>query len=103
MTRKTFSTAEKAELLKSYQDSGKAKKTWCKENGLGLSTLQRWLHQENNQINPQPLQNWVSIVPTAPVQSKELEIQIGKCIVPINRQTDLNLLTGVLKVLVEVC
>jgi len=30
-------------------------------------------------------------------------IQIGKCIIPIDRQTDLNFLAGVLKVLVDVC
>ncbi|SDF84726.1 transposase [Sporomusa acidovorans] len=58
--RKTFSDAEKALLLETYQASGKMKKIWCKENGIGLSTLQRWLRQEKNQTQIQPLQNWVS-------------------------------------------
>jgi len=100
--RKTFTDAEKEALLKSYHDSGKAKKTWCEEARLGLSTLQRWLRQEKSSMNP-PLQNWISVIATAPVPSKDLEIRVGKCTIPIDRQTDLNLLAGVLKVLVEVC
>ena len=27
---------EKAELIRSYRDSGKTKKAWCKETGVGL-------------------------------------------------------------------
>ena len=94
---------EKEELIRSYRDSGKTKKAWCKETGVGLSTLHRWLGQNKSPLNPQPLQNWVSIISTAPVPSKDIEIRVGKCTLPIDRQTDLNLLAGVLKVLVEVC
>ena len=101
--RKTFTDVEKAALLKSYHDSGKTKKAWCKETGVGLSTLHRWLRQDKSPMNPQPLQNWISVISTAPVPSKDLEIHVGKCTIPIDRRTDLNLLAGVLKVLVEVC
>lgn len=101
--RKTFTEIEKEELLRSYHDSGKTKKAWCEETGVGLSTLHRWLYQNKSPMNPQPLQNWVSVIATAPVPAKDLEIHVGKCTIPIDRGTDLNLLAGVLKVLVEVC
>lgn len=101
--RKTFTDVEKAALLKSYHDSGKTKKAWCKETGVGLSTLHRWLHQDQSPMNPQPLPNWISVISTAPVPSKDLAIHVGKCTIPIDQRTDLNLLAGVLKVLVEVC
>lgn len=101
--RKTFTNVEKVVLLKSYHDSGKAKKAWCQETGVGLSTLQRWLRQDKSPTNPQPMQNWISLISTAPVPSKDLEIHVGKCTIPIDQQTDLNFLAGVLKVLVEVC
>jgi len=94
---------EKAELIRSYRDSGKTKKAWCKETGVGLSTLHRWLCQDKSPMNPQPLQNWISVISIAPVPSEDLEIHVGKCTIPIDRQTDLNLLAGVLKILVEVC
>jgi len=101
--RKTFSAAEKTSLLEAYQGSGKIKKQWCKENGVGLSTLQRWQRQEKDKNQPQPLQSWVPVISTVPEKAKALEIQVGKCIIPIDAKTDLNFLAGVLKVLVEVC
>ena len=102
--RRTFSNAEKALLLEAYQTSGKLKKPWCKENGISLRTLQRWLRQEKSlPFHLQPQQNWIPVVSTAPEKSKEMEIQLGKCIIPIDRQTDLDLLESVLKVLVKVC
>jgi len=71
--RKTFSDAEKAALLKSYQNSEKMKKQWCEENAIGLSTLHRWLRQEKNTITPQPLQCWVPVVSALPEQFNSLE------------------------------
>ena len=101
--RKTFSNAEKALLLEAYQTSGKTKNQWCKDNGVGLSTLQRWMYQEKNTTKHQPLQNWIAVVPTVPEKPKNIELQLGKYIIPIDRQTDLDLLESVLKVLVKVC
>lgn len=101
--RKAFSDAEKASLLAAYQGSGKTKIYWCKENGIGLSTLQRWLRQNKSQTQIQPPQNWVSVTPTVSEKSKAFEIQIGKCVIAIDHQTDLVFLASILKVLVEVC
>jgi transposase-like protein len=76
--RKAFAAAEKAALLKSYQNTKKSRKMWCEENGICPSTLHRWIRQEKSSLTPQPLQNWVPVISTAPAQSKVLEIQIGK-------------------------
>ena len=101
--RKSYSDAEKALLVETYKASGKQKKPWCEDNGIGLSTLQRWLKQEKTTTKNQPMQNWVSVIPAVPAKPDALEIQIGKCTLPINHQTDLSLLARVLKVLVDAC
>lgn len=72
--RKTYSDTEKTVLLEAYKSSGIVKKQWCKENAIGLSTLERWLKQEKKQTQPQPIQNWIPLVRTAPETSDKLEI-----------------------------
>lgn len=101
--RRSYSDAEKAHLVESYQASGRLKKPWCKENGIALSTLQRWLSQDKTTLPHKPQQNWVCAMPAVPAKSKVLEVQIGKCSIPVDHQTDLNFLASVLKVLVETC
>ena len=101
--RKTYSKTEKTLLLETYKSSGKKKKQWCQENGLGLSTLERWHQQEKKQTRPQPVQSWIPVMATAPEASKVLEIQIGKCKISVDDKTDKKLLADVLSVLVEVC
>jgi transposase-like protein len=100
--RKTYSNTEKALLLEAYKASGIVKKQWCKENAVGLSTLERWLMQEKKH-QPQPRQNWVSLMATAPEVFEGLDIQIGKCKIAVNTKTDKTLLTEVLGVLMQVC
>lgn len=101
--RKIYSDAEKKLLLEAYKSSGIVKKQWCKENSIGMSTLDRWLKQDKKQITPQPMKNWVSLVPPAPKESESLEIQIGRCKIAVNTKTDKTLLRAVLGVLMEVC
>lgn len=101
--RKTYSNTEKTLLLEAYKSSGIVKKQWCKENSIGMSTLDRWLKQDKIQIAPQPMKNWVSLVPIVPKESESLEIQIGKCKIAVNTKTDKMLLATVLGVLMEVC
>jgi len=60
--RRTYSSDEKALLLEAYKSNGILRKQWCKENGIGLSTLQRWLQQEKRQMNSDPVQSWVPVV-----------------------------------------
>lgn len=98
-----YSSKEKALLLEAYKSSGIVRKQWCQENGIGLSTLQRWLQQEKSQANPHPVQNWVPVVETTPKKSDTLEIQIGKCTISVTNKTDKKLLAAVLDVMVEVC
>lgn len=100
--RKTYSDAEKAFLLEAYKSSNTVRKEWCKEKGIGLSTLDRWLQQEKKQIQP-PIQSWIPVTTTTPQPSKTLEIQIGKCKIAVDHTIDKQLLATVLGVMVEVC
>ena len=54
--RKTYCDAEKKSLLEAYKQSGTSKKLWCKENGIGLSTLHKWLQNDKNLTKPQDVQ-----------------------------------------------
>jgi len=101
--KKTYSAGEKAALLAAYKASGLSKKEWCQDNAIALSTLQRWLQHEKKQDQPQPVQNWVSVIQAGPKRSASLDIQIGKCKIAVDTKTDKTLLAAVLGVLVEVC
>lgn len=100
--RRTYSPTEKLDLIKKYRLSGAVRKTWCKENQIGLSTLQRWLKEEIT-LAEFPSPKWVSIdtIPLAP--KSELNIQAGSFNLSINEKTDLQLLKNVLSILAVVC
>jgi transposase-like protein len=94
---KTYSAAEKEALLNKYKTSGALRKQWCKENGISLSTLQRWLKDEQN------TQTWVSVVTAPPKYADAISIQAGTFTIPITQNTDVQLLAKVLKVIMELC
>lgn len=100
---RSYSSAEKARVLEEYKASGLRRKVWCRENGVGLSTLNRWLQQENQQVKSQSVQTWMSVMAATPEPSYALTIQIGKCTIPIQAKTDLKLLADVLSVVVQTC
>jgi hypothetical protein len=56
--------------------------------------------KRKTKTSPQPLQSWVPVTLTVLEKSEALEIQVGKCIIPIDAKTDLNFLAGVLKAMV---
>ena len=101
--RKTFTDAQKTALLQAYQVSGQSKKQWCKESTLGLSTLQRWLREEKNRIHSKVIPNWIPVVTVPPESSHDLKVHMGKCTIRVNHHTDLQILSNVMKVLVEIC
>lgn len=100
--RRTYSSAEKTMLLEEYKTSGASKKQWCKERGIGLSTLHKWLQNDKNLTNPQDVETWVQVTVT-PETTDTLPVQIGKFTIPIAKHTDLELLSRVLKVVMELC
>ena len=101
--QKRYSAAERKILLETYKASGLKKREWCQENTLGLSTLQRWLQQENKQTQAQPVQSWLPVKQVVTAQLDSLDIHIGKCKIAVDMKTDKQLLATVIGVLVEVC
>lgn len=102
--RRTYSSAEKARLLKAYQSSGVPQKQWCKDHPIGLSTLQRWLQEEKKPDPLQPAPTWVPVtLATAPDAPAALTVQIGKCTMVVDPQTDLKLLSAVVNLMVRLC
>ncbi len=101
--RKTYCNAEKRSLLDAYKQSGTSKKLWCKENGISLSTMHKWLQNDKNLTKSQDVQAWVPIITVTPENTDELLVQIGKCTIPVAKHTDVQLLSTVLKVIINVC
>ncbi|HWR06661.1 IS66 family insertion sequence element accessory protein TnpA [Sporomusa sp.] len=102
-TRRSYCATEKTALLEAYKTSGLSSKQWCKENGIGLSTLQRWVQKEWNLENAPPLQTWVSVNTIAETKSDRLQVQIGPFTVAVASNTNLKLFASVLKVMKELC
>ena len=98
-----YSVAEKSSLLEKYKTSAVLKKQWCKENNIGLSTLQKWLSEDKKQQQVPHAQAWVPVVTITPKKADKLPIQIGKFTIPVDQHTDLQLLSSVLKVVIEIC
>lgn len=101
--RRRYSDAKKAALIEDYKHSQLLKKQWCEKNGIGLSTLHRWLQNDDKLANEHSIQTWMPIIPTAQEKPAILPVQIGKFNVPVDKNTDLELLSMVMKVLNELC
>lgn len=101
--RRLYSATEKTMLLEAYKNSGQIAKQWCTENNIGLSTLQRWLKNDRKQTNTQPVQSWVPVVAAKEEKSDVLTIQIGNFNISVAKNTDIELLSTVLKVMRQVC
>lgn len=101
--QRRYSAVEKASLLEAYKTSGTLKKQWCIENGIAPSTLHKWLGEEKKQDQSLNVQTWIPIVTITPEKSNILPVQIGKFTIPVDRYTDMQLLSAVLKVVIEAC
>jgi transposase-like protein len=101
--RKTYCDKEKRSLLEAYKQSDTSKKLWCKENGIGLSTLHKWLQNNKNLTKPQDVQAWVPVITVTPETADGLLVQIGKFTIPVAKHTDVQLLSNVLKVMIDLC
>lgn len=101
--RRNYSATEKIALLEAYKTSGLSRNQWCKENGIGRNTLQRWIQKERNLENAPPVQTWVPVITIAEAKSDLLHVQIGPFTVAVASNTDLKLLASVLKVMKDLC
>lgn len=98
---KKYSAAEKELLVNTYKTSGLSCKQWCTENHIGLSTLQRWMREE--QKTSQPQQTWMPVVTATEKKAETLSLQAGPFTIPIAFNTDMKLLVSVLGVIRELC
>jgi transposase-like protein len=101
--RKIYCDEEKRSLLVAYKQSGTSKKLWCKENGIGLSTLHKWLQNDKILTKPHDVQSWVPVITVTPETADGLLVQIGKFTIPVAKNTDVQLLSTVLKVMTDLC
>ncbi len=75
---KKYTNPEKAELLILYQCSGMSAKTWCEENGIGVSTLQKWLNLDRKQADTKVTQHWAAIAVLPKAGGRTVLLQAGK-------------------------
>ena len=101
--RKLYCNAEKNPLIEAYKQSGKSKKMWCKENNIGLSTLHKWLQSDKSLTKLQDVQAWVPVITVTPENADTLPVQIGKFTIPVAKHTDMQLLSNVFKVMIDLC
>jgi transposase-like protein len=101
--RKFYCNAEKSSLIEAYKQSGKSKKLWCKENNISLSTLHKWLQSDKNLTKLQDVQAWVPVITVTPETVDGLLVQIGKFTIPVAKHTDVQLLSNVLKMMIDIC
>jgi transposase-like protein len=63
--RRSYTVADKERILQSFQASGQTIKEWCRENEVGLSTLQRWQRTGCQAKLATTAQTWVPVVAIA--------------------------------------
>lgn len=81
MDKRKFTTKQEREQhIKNFLASGKSQVSWCRENNIPQSTLNKWLH------NYRASQQEVKFIPLAPKQNtcqqlhtNEILIEIGVC------------------------
>jgi transposase-like protein len=53
------SEKEKTKLVEEWRTSGKSRSAWCKEHGVSVITLNRWIEKtntgENGRMNKEPV------------------------------------------------
>ena len=94
---------EKIELLNLYQRSGVSKKAWCEKNGIGVSTLHKWLKHDKKQTNAKVMQNWAAITVLPKARGGSVLLQAGKFSIEVKESTNRELLAAVLAMLVPLC
>ena len=101
--RKLYCNAEKSSLIEAYKQSGKSKKLWCKENNIGLSTLHKGLQGDKSLTKLHDVQAWVPVITVTLETVDGLLVQIGKFTIPVAKHTDVQLLSNVLKMMIDLC
>ena len=101
--RKKYTKSEKTELLNLYQCSGMSIKVWCEENGIAISTLNKWLKLDKKQAGNEMTQCWAAITVLPQIKGGGVLLQAGKFSIEVKESTDRELLAAVLAMLVPLC
>lgn len=100
---KQYSAQEIDELLAANKHRVIPQKQWCKEHGIAVSTLHKWLNSDKEQPASQSKQTWASVVVSSPAKESTLLLQAGKLSIAVEKDTDMELLSAVLSILVALC
>lgn len=101
--KKQYSALERGQLLASYKNSKEPKKQWYEEHGVAVSTLHKWLSCDKNQAGTQITQDWIPVTSLPQTKNKMLLLQAGKLSITVEKNTDMELLSSVLSVLLPLC
>lgn len=100
-----LSKEQKQQLITAYEASGLSISKWCKENQISTSTFSYWrrsMHWKNNQNEVYGNEDTsfveISFSDTANASTNEIVIEHGDFKVKVTKQTDMSILSGVLKV-----
>ena len=105
-TAKLKTNSEKELLIKEFLSSGKQKITWCEEKEIPYPTFYKWI--KRHELNSETAQTKFIALPKSS-SIKELEqkesiqvisyimVEVNDCKINISRDSDLNLLTNVIK------
>jgi transposase-like protein len=101
--KKQYSALQRGQLLAAYKNSEEPKKQWCEEHGVAVSTLHKWLNCDKNQTGTQITRDWVSVTALPQMKNKILLLQVGKFNITVEKNTDMELLSSVLSILLPLC
>mgnify|MGYP003588505095 CR=1 FL=1 len=101
--KKQYSENERAVLLAKYENSGKTKRSFAKDEKISETTLQTWLKQKNL-VQGQD-QKWVSAktATTRPCKDAAVSISIGNFIISVPEGVDCRHLSAILEAVKTVC
>ena len=98
-----YSVHEREALLGEYKASEGSQKEWCKKHGISLSTLGKWLKSSKNQNSGIENQNWVQAAIGEETKKKTILLKTGSFCIVVEKETDMELLSLLLQVLVPLC
>ena len=101
--KKRYSENERAVLLAKYENSGKTKRGFAKDEKISETTLQTWLKQKD-MVQGQD-QKWVSAktVTTHSCKDEGISISIGNFIISVPEGVDGKHLSAILEAVKTVC
>ena len=104
MTKEQLRREWKGIVTRYEREGGKNQSEWCRENGIGIRTFNRWynIFKKETSIIP-TVQGWIPLQITEEHQTPSLNLKIGKVNIEVKKGFQPLLLAEVVKVLGEIC